>query len=133
MADGRWRDDPSEMPDVSEKITVEIENQSCSSLTGKWDPKLVQRGYKSFSRTFDEHFGGFGDAPKFPTPHNLSFLMAYSDLHKEKHALAMAEKLTVISLPATRLTGRPRSETMLYSMGLFAPHSSLTCLTHRFT
>ena len=27
--------------------------------------------------TFDPEFGGFGERPKFPSPHNLSFLLRY--------------------------------------------------------
>ncbi len=26
---------------------------------------------------FDEQHGGFGSAPKFPTPHNITFLLRY--------------------------------------------------------
>lgn len=36
-----------------------------------------------FSRTFDAIHGGFGSAPKFPIPHNLIFLILYSQIQKD--------------------------------------------------
>jgi uncharacterized protein YyaL (SSP411 family) len=50
---------------------------------------------------FDEQNGGFGGAPKFPSPHNLLFLLRYWSRTKEKTALTMAEK----TLRAMRLGG----------------------------
>ena len=37
-------------------------------------------------------FGGFGTAPKFPTPHNLTFLLRYYKRYNDKSALEMVEK-----------------------------------------
>lgn len=39
---------------------------------------LPERAAEIFTQTFDEAYGGFGPAPKFPSPHNLIFLMLYS-------------------------------------------------------
>ncbi len=44
-----------------------------------------------FSRIYDEKYGGFGGAPKFPTPHNLLFLLSYYERYKDKKCLQMAE------------------------------------------
>jgi uncharacterized protein YyaL (SSP411 family) len=41
---------------------------------------------------YDEEHGGFGTAPKFPTPHRILFLLRYFKLRGEKSALIMAEK-----------------------------------------
>lgn len=50
--------------------------------------------WSHFYSSFDPQFGGFSKAPKFPCPHNLSFLIKYSDLltpqeypYKEKSPL----------------------------------------------
>lgn len=45
-----------------------------------------------FSESFDEINGGFSSAPKFPTPHNLLFLMLYAKHKQDSDALKMAEK-----------------------------------------
>jgi len=36
---------------------------------------LLTAGVREFARTFDRHAGGFGDAPKFPRPGELLFLL----------------------------------------------------------
>lgn len=53
--------------------------------------ELLHEAYELYRRQFDEEYGGFGSAPKFPSPHNLSFLLAYSQLHDQPEALRMVE------------------------------------------
>lgn len=48
--------------------------------------------YKQAQARFDEKYGGFGDAPKFPQAMELSFLLRYYFHTGEKKALAMVEK-----------------------------------------
>ncbi len=54
--------------------------------------QLVDKGFTLYQRMFDEEYGGFGDAPKFPTPHNLLFLMRYYEKTENEEALKMVEK-----------------------------------------
>lgn len=54
--------------------------------------QVLDRAYRMLQRTFDPEFGGFGQAPKFPMPHNLLFLLRYWQLTGEGEALAMAKK-----------------------------------------
>ena len=56
------------------------------------DEKLIHSAVRRYKRIFDEKFGGFGEAPKFPTPHNLLFLMTYYEKSKDQDALRMVEK-----------------------------------------
>ncbi len=49
-------------------------------------------GYNQLLGRFDEINGGFGTAPKFPTPHNLVFLLRYWKRTGDEEALQMAEK-----------------------------------------
>ncbi|HNV72876.1 MAG TPA: DUF255 domain-containing protein, partial [Candidatus Ozemobacteraceae bacterium] len=53
--------------------------------------------FKQFVGSFDRELGGFGKAPKFPTPHNLLFLLRYGHGTGNPTATAMAEK-TLISM-----------------------------------
>jgi len=34
---------------------------------------ILHEAYEQLFASFDEQHGGFGHAPKFPTPHNLMF------------------------------------------------------------
>lgn len=54
--------------------------------------KLPKQAFLWFWNHFDRVYGGFGDAPKFPAPHNLLFLMDYYEHTKEERALEMSEK-----------------------------------------
>src|SRR5690606_10510782 len=41
------------------------------------DADLLQIAYERLTKDFDATYGGFGDAPKFPQPMNLEFLLRY--------------------------------------------------------
>lgn len=49
----------------------------------------VHRGFRQLRQAFDSQYGGFGSAPKFPTPHNLMFLLRYHRWSGNAAALAM--------------------------------------------
>ena len=53
---------------------------------------LCARAVQMFSESFDNIYGGFGDAPKFPMPHNLLFLLLYAAQNKAPNVLEMVEK-----------------------------------------
>lgn len=55
------------------------------------DMHLPELAVGLFRESFDHSFGGFGSAPKFPTPHNLLFLILYAKLI-DSDALVMAER-----------------------------------------
>lgn len=56
------------------------------------DGQLISEAVTLYKRSFDERYGGFGEAPKFPTPHNLLFLMRYCEKSGEKEIMKMVEK-----------------------------------------
>ena len=54
--------------------------------------KAVVKCFNQLKNNFDEEYGGFGTAPKFPSPHNLLFLLRYYHCKKDETALEMVEK-----------------------------------------
>lgn len=54
-----------------------------------WARETLGIAFQTFSKTFDRHFGGFGRAPKFPSPHTLSFLLRYAQDHSDEQASKM--------------------------------------------
>ena len=54
--------------------------------------EVLQTAYNRFVSNFDAHFGGFGSAPKFPSPHNFGFLLRYWDKTDQQKALSMVEQ-----------------------------------------
>jgi len=68
-------------------------NQLNSKPAGNnFSTELITRAYDQFRNGFDEEYGGFFRAPKFPSPHNLIFLMRYYHSFDNKIALDMATK-----------------------------------------
>ena len=93
---GRWQEDRAKLLDMAEQVVSQIaEPQSCSisgaeeaagGFTGRCRG-LTAQAARQFAQTFDGKYGGFGEAPKFPTPHNLLFLMRYAKVYQEQEAL----------------------------------------------
>lgn len=52
---------------------------------------LTRSAVMLYERIYDKKYGGFGRAPKFPTPHNILFLLAYYEQYKTPSCLNMAE------------------------------------------
>lgn len=56
---------------------------------GQLQPAVLDTTYKHIKQDYDRTNGGFGDAPKFPTPVNLEFLLRYWARTGNKSALDM--------------------------------------------
>lgn len=51
---------------------------------------LLRKASEQFKNVFDKRNGGFGDAPKFPTPHNLSLLTRLGQRFRDPELTGMA-------------------------------------------
>lgn len=85
-----WENNRDTLLDSSSKITDAI-SQPEEYAAEDISKDLMHEAFTSFKSEFDSIFGGFGRAPKFPTPHNLYFLLRYWYLTKEGTALKMVE------------------------------------------
>jgi uncharacterized protein YyaL (SSP411 family) len=65
------------------------------------DETILAAAYHQLAERFDEQYGGFGHAPKFPTPHTLLLLLRHWKRSGNQHALEMVEH----TLQAMRLGG----------------------------
>lgn len=52
----------------------------------------LEKAFEYYASVFDEKSGGFGKAPKFPSPSILKFLLAYSSYGKKAGSTASAKK-----------------------------------------
>lgn len=89
IADG-WRNDKAKLLEAADDILVHI-NRTEHKTYGQINMELPERGAELFFQSFDKRYGGFGDAPKFPMPHNLIFLTLYSRINNDKAALEQVE------------------------------------------
>ncbi|WP_010273637.1 thioredoxin domain-containing protein [Paenibacillus senegalensis] len=88
----KWTEQREELLDIAEEIAETVRNRQETALSGELSADMLDMAYELFSQAFDSQYGGFGDAPKFPSPHQLSFLLRYYKRTGEQDALDMAEK-----------------------------------------
>jgi len=87
-----WADDRGPLLEASEKITKGIQPRPSSGSMAELGLDTLKKGYDQLAQAFDPKWGGFGSAPKFPTPHNLTFLLRWHRRNGEANALRMVEK-----------------------------------------
>ncbi|MGN1001965.1 MAG: thioredoxin domain-containing protein [Oscillospiraceae bacterium] len=85
-----WKNNREELLKTGNQITAAI-HQAPAGIGRKPDHMLAERAYTQLAQRFDHKWGGFGAAPKFPTPHNLLFLMRYAEAEREANAGKMVE------------------------------------------
>lgn len=51
----------------------------------------MKKAVEIYKRSYDRKNGGFGRAPKFPTPQKLLFLMTFYERYGDENCLQMAE------------------------------------------
>ncbi len=90
-----WKTRRQDLLRDSEEITAMINKNSAPQGSGSGggfpEKEIFKKAYRIFAKQFDPVWGGFGGAPKFPSPHNLLFLMRYAKEEQERDALHMAE------------------------------------------
>lgn len=87
-----WKNDRSTVLDSGEQVARWLKEADEHLSRGELSLDAVEKCFRQYTRSFDAHFGGFGAAPKFPTPHNLYFLLRYHYYTGEPQALHMVEK-----------------------------------------
>ncbi|MBX2822471.1 MAG: thioredoxin domain-containing protein, partial [Rhodothermaceae bacterium] len=90
---GIWDSRRQEVLD-SAKQNTEILNKASewtvdTSVPGK---AVLDHAFRQLSENFDDLHGGFGTAPKFPSPHQLLFLIDHYQATGESSALEMVKK-----------------------------------------
>ncbi len=85
-----WKSERGKLLDSSEQITSAIKKFQSSDNAAP-DKAIFENAYLHLLRDFDSDWGGFGSAPKFPTPHNLLFLMRMYESENVPEMLKMAE------------------------------------------
>ena len=86
-----WTGQREKLLESADGITASLQKASAGASGEELGADELDRAYKGLAGRFDEGHGGFGSAPKFPTPHNLGFLLRYWRRTGEKKALEMVE------------------------------------------
>lgn len=75
----KWQSERADLMQSSGEIMNFLRREAARGR-GEAQPELPQRAAGQLMASYDSEYGGFGKAPKFPSPHNLLFLMEHSKL-----------------------------------------------------
>ena len=88
-----WQDQRQELENAGDRVLGALQSAvRFPPAEGELSEAVLDEAYETFLRIFDGENGGFGDAPRFPTPHNLIFLLRYAHRTGKEPAYTMVEK-----------------------------------------
>lgn len=96
-----WQNDRTKIDEAGEIITRQLRQRAEASYHGDIPRDIMEKSVAGYQHAFDHEYGGFGSRPKFPSPHNLLFLLREYHHTKQENLLAMVEK----TLTAMRMGG----------------------------
>jgi uncharacterized protein YyaL (SSP411 family) len=72
-----WTERRGEVDASAEEISAELAKQVSTKRGDEMDDRYINTAALQLNQRFDEEHGGFGSAPKFPSPHQLTFLLRF--------------------------------------------------------
>jgi uncharacterized protein YyaL (SSP411 family) len=90
-----WRNDRQNVLTSADKITEHIARLSNRQPGSQLNKDILDKARQFFVQAFDPENGGFGNSPKFPSPHQLNFLLRRYYHTNDQNALAMVEKTLI--------------------------------------
>lgn len=86
-----WESDKSNIDEIIQNIESGLTSTSGDAGGDAITEDALQSAFNQLSQRFDEKLGGFGRAPKFPSPHNLMLLIRIWKRYDDPWALRMVE------------------------------------------
>ena len=87
-----WDDSRDSLLVDADKLTRRLEkNQINRTSEGKISFDVLNKTFRSFKDRYDDRYGGFGKAPKFPKAHDYSYLIKYWKRTGNIKSLSIAE------------------------------------------
>lgn len=87
-----WDTNRDRLLETGGHVSEIIRSHFSSERKGSFSADFTEKAVKALERSFDSTWGGFGPAPKFPTPHRLIFLLRHYRRTGDDRARRMAEK-----------------------------------------
>ncbi|MFH1647646.1 MAG: thioredoxin domain-containing protein [Chloroflexota bacterium] len=87
-----WTTRPNSLLDSAARITATLQRAVALPPGAELGEAVLHRAWEELAPRFDARHGGFGTAPKFPSPHNLTFLLRYGKRTGREEARDMVEK-----------------------------------------
>ncbi len=86
-----WKNNKTKLLHSSEEVTNMLKEQN-NNKHCDISKDMINEAFNYFQHSFDKKYGGFGSSPKFPTPHNLLYLLRYYYFEHNNNALSMVDK-----------------------------------------
>jgi len=89
-AASKWKNDRESLLKAGEDVTGLLLERAAPAFAAP-GPDYPRRAAEQLAASYDPEYGGFGTAPKFPSAHNLLFLLRYAKLTGDRSAREQAE------------------------------------------
>lgn len=94
-----WRNERHKVLESSERMSQFLAASATPPVTGKGVTEIIlKQAFDELAKSFDETYGGFGSAPKFPRANIINFLFRYyshtSNVEARDMALTTLHKMT---------------------------------------
>ena len=86
-----WNNEKEKLIESSEKVTSLLQEATSEAPGLSLSERDLNNALQLLTRNYDAKFGGFGDHPKFPSPHNLLFLLRMWKRSGNKELLLIVE------------------------------------------
>ncbi len=86
-----WQKERAKVLDSAGQITRHVAGLEQQRPAVALDRRILDSAAAALAERYDERFGGFGNAPKFPSAHQLMFLLRHHHDVQDNRALAMVE------------------------------------------
>jgi uncharacterized protein YyaL (SSP411 family) len=96
-----WENKTNDLLKSANQITELLQKNTKKTGNDELSQETLNSAYEQLFNTFDELYGGFGNQPKFPSPHNILFLLRYWKRSNNKYSL----KMVINTLEQMRMGG----------------------------
>ena len=86
-----WKDERESLLERADQLISSSAKEEDSEMVKVDTEKLFKHAFTELKKVFDYDFGGIGNGMKFPSPHNIIFLIKYYNYFGDEEALQMAE------------------------------------------
>ncbi|MBW1780544.1 MAG: thioredoxin domain-containing protein [Deltaproteobacteria bacterium] len=90
-----WSTQQEKIESSAQSIYASLSRAFAFTAADPPEASLLEQAFGQMRTRFDAQYGGFGQAPKFPTPHGLLFLLRYHHSNRESSAWSMVEKTLI--------------------------------------
>ncbi|MEE2877230.1 MAG: thioredoxin domain-containing protein [Candidatus Neomarinimicrobiota bacterium] len=86
-----WQEEREKLLASADQVVDHLQNSFSPAGTEELTEETLKNAFSQFLQKFDDEYGGFEGRMKFPTAHNLSFLLRYHKRTGDPTALMMVE------------------------------------------